>query len=729
MDQDIDDVFFLNGGEKSLDLEALSLQPLGCVTPILAIGAMEGALKIKRVEIENFRGIESISFNPDRDTNVIVGPNATGKTTILEAVRLAKSLLAPRYFQESQQILQQLGALAQNFEFLGQQQIDYSAIARDPSKQLRIMIDFNLSTEQLAGINANLQPISLRYLQGQVTRGDAQSAFQMTQFLSSQEGQSALNKASEETKTYFSKISTSGGLKLELLFDQNTKQFRGTDAFAQIAVIFLDQINNAQRTLISYFPADRAFPPGEVNIQIGSADAGNQVQSHLGQPAQKYHRLKQTIVHGIITNQINESWLAQEFQLILDSLIPGKRLAEIKINALGQLKVLIEDASSGKKFDIDSMSSGEKGVILTFLLIRHTLANGGIVLMDEPELHLNPAVCKKIIPFLIEYCVNHHSLQAFICTHSPEVLATAFERDDCNLYHLRSATDLTKVLRRDQGEMFEAMRRLGSSAADVLFSKGNIFVEGDHDVEILSEGFPEILAGYKVSELGGRGEVEKEIDNLQKAESKGDLRKLSLFIFDLDNQASKKSSTKLVRVAQWTRSCLENYLLDETILFDLTQEFASRKPESRGSFGVDLKALAIEQTTAIAVRETYDIMTPDNPGLRPREIADKSIADVAPILVDRLLTIAKQTTSIVRGDWIVRFNQAASTRRDALNAEWQSTWMSRADGKKLLIALYKKHQINLDPLSFKKRIIQRMKADKSEGWQLMDGILRKGLEP
>ena len=39
------------------------------------------------------------------------------------------------------------------------------------------------------------------------------------------------------------------------------------------------------------------------------------------------------------------------------------------------------------------MSNGEKGLILKFLLIERTVAVDGVTLLDEPELHLNPAVC------------------------------------------------------------------------------------------------------------------------------------------------------------------------------------------------------------------------------------------------------------------------------------------------------------------------------------------------
>jgi predicted ATP-dependent endonuclease of OLD family len=99
-------------------------------------------MKIQQVEIENFRGLESIRFEPDKLVNVIVGPNAIGKTTILEAVRLAKAILAPRYFQETQQALISLGAISPQFQFFGAaRQLDYTALARDPGKKLRIALE------------------------------------------------------------------------------------------------------------------------------------------------------------------------------------------------------------------------------------------------------------------------------------------------------------------------------------------------------------------------------------------------------------------------------------------------------------------------------------------------------------------------------------------------------------------------------------------------------------
>ena len=57
---------------------------------------------LKSIAIKNFRTIENLSISFDERANVIVGPNAIGKTTLLEAIRLAKAALAPRTVNETE---------------------------------------------------------------------------------------------------------------------------------------------------------------------------------------------------------------------------------------------------------------------------------------------------------------------------------------------------------------------------------------------------------------------------------------------------------------------------------------------------------------------------------------------------------------------------------------------------------------------------------------------------
>jgi hypothetical protein len=83
---------------------------------------------------------------------------------------------------------------------------------------------------------------------------------------------------------------------------------------------------------------------------------------------------------------------------------------------------------------------------------------------------------------------------------------------------LRSGRDLSPILPQDKAEVFEAVRRLGAQTSDVLFLRGCVYVEGRNDAELLDVGFPERVAGFKLSQLGGRQEVEKEIQALLKAQ-------------------------------------------------------------------------------------------------------------------------------------------------------------------------------------------------------------------
>jgi len=52
-------------------------------------------MRLAEARIRNFRGLKNIEFSTSSPVTVIVGPNAVGKTSIFEAIRLHKALLSP----------------------------------------------------------------------------------------------------------------------------------------------------------------------------------------------------------------------------------------------------------------------------------------------------------------------------------------------------------------------------------------------------------------------------------------------------------------------------------------------------------------------------------------------------------------------------------------------------------------------------------------------------------
>ena len=77
--------------------------------------------------------------------------------------------------------------------------------------------------------------------------------------------------------------------------------------------------------------------------------------------------------------------------------------------------------SSGDKFDINELSSGEKKLFLGTLAIKMLNPENSIILIDEPELSLHPKWQQKIVDVYRKIGKNN---QIIIATHSPHILGS-----------------------------------------------------------------------------------------------------------------------------------------------------------------------------------------------------------------------------------------------------------------------------------------------------------------
>ena len=680
---------------------------------------------ITNVRIRNFRGLEDIEFSPRAGINVLVGPNAVGKTSVLEAIRLTKALLAPRYRDETVQVLTSLGATTQHAMLFGAVQLDFGALAGVISSPLDVTLDIALSERDVGILNANIQGLVQALVRSRIGQERTATQLDLIQFMSSQEGRAQLQAAQKHILSYVEGVKTSKKITLGVNVQTNGQnlQINSKDTTAQLAFQTLEGACDPATALLVYFPADRALPSGEVNVQLGSADMQQQILSHLAQPAAKYGRLKQIIVNSHFLGKHGGEMIESRFNAIFGQLLPGKEFKGVQQKPTGNLSVLIKDVASGRLFDIDNMSSGEKGLILSFLLLQNGAARGGLALLDEPELHLNPAVCSRLIPFLHEQVVAPSDLQLFICTHSAEVLSSALHRDECSIFHLRTSKDVTPVDRRDKFELFEILRRLGLSSMDVVSWRGTIFVEGEEDIDLLSTGFADLLSAYQLKALGGRAEVEKEIQDLQQQEKKGDLQRLNVFIFDFDAKRTDLANTQLVRVLQWDRYCVENYLLDEGLLFDIVNRYAENKIPSKGELRNMLRNLAMEQLTTEVVRNAYAPLEPKDCGLRIKELSGQSIEQCAELLFDRIEDAKNAIAGLDRASWVASFVEQCKETERSLREEWETNWKKHCNAKQVFKALQARQKIKVALSQVKLDMIKEMKLAKSEDWRVMESLI------
>jgi hypothetical protein len=270
-------------------------------------------MHLKSLVVKNFRALEEIEVSFEGKVIVIVGPNAVGKTTILEAIRLTKALLAPRSQQESHQSLIALGAVIP----YDPQRLNYSAIARDTDAKIEIRCGYQLTTYEMDYLNEKIAQLAANLALRSVGQIFADQN-QRIAFLSSPMGKAALAQADKGLREAHESIRARGQIcNLNIMIDQSSGISDSGNPADGVFISFLEQRYPPNLAGFSYFPADRAMPSGEQPVQLGANDAVQQIESYVSQPQLKYMRLKNTMFSAQVTSDLERDELKKEFTRIL----------------------------------------------------------------------------------------------------------------------------------------------------------------------------------------------------------------------------------------------------------------------------------------------------------------------------------------------------------------------------------------------------------------------------
>jgi RecF/RecN/SMC N terminal domain. len=673
-------------------------------------------MHINKISVNNFRKIDYIEFRLKNSINSIVGPNGVGKSTILDAIRLVKAILLPTMNNEAQTTLQHMGIYSPH---LGS--VQFSNLANDKRKEVVINLEIELSQKEIENLENSLESFSMHRLRAQLPTANT-NTFDLIGYISSREGSEKIQSIQNETRNRIIELKTNPVCNVNLTI-KNNGQIIGENGIDQESVSFLMQIKRYNLTKFAFFPPDRTMPLGDTNIQLGQGDVNNQIQSFSANPQLKFQRLKTTLLNILMVNNNDIESVKKDFKLIFDELLPGKELFGIKLeNQTGRLSILIKEKDSGAVYDIDFLSSGEKGLLMTFYLLMKTMEKQGIILLDEPELHLNPAVCRNIIPFLKSKIYKEKQAQIILTTHSAEILSATKDDESLNLLHLIDDKTITKILKKDDSEAQEALKSLGIETSDILFNKGIIYLEGNTDEDYIPIIVGDLISGYSIKSLGGRGEIEKEIKTLQESDLKNELDGYHIFILDNDNKPYKGNSTQNVKVIQWDRYCFENYLLDPDILYTVIKEYECiNPPGNRGSLQQKIKELALNQVDFKAIREVLDSKIPQNISIKNSDLKGKTDEEV----VELFDTILEQTKKLFDefddSDWKNNLTKCISTKKSEYKELWSDEWKKKCDGKALIKAVHKEYGIKGNLTKLIKDILKEMRINPNEEFNSIRG--------
>jgi hypothetical protein len=166
-----------------------------------------------------------------------------------------------------------------------------------------------------------------------------------------------------------------------------------------------------------------------------------------------------------------------------------------------------------KLVDINSLSAGQKAIIhLVFEAYGRGELKGGVVVIDEPEIHLHYQFQHEYLR-IIEEINKEQSCQYILVTHS-ESLINSNTINKVRRFALSAdgySVIKSPIIEAGQKELIKILDNTRSTYA--FFSKKVVLVEGDSDrylfKAILQEQHPELMQEIAFLDIGGKGNYMK----------------------------------------------------------------------------------------------------------------------------------------------------------------------------------------------------------------------------
>jgi energy-coupling factor transporter ATP-binding protein EcfA2 len=560
-------------------------------------------VRIRSLIIENFRAVRLLELADLPDGVVVAGPNGCGKSSIFDAIRLLKSAYGQYHQNEYQWWFNEFQIDIQRIRQ------DAPRVLHDPSKPLRLSAEFEITTGEREYLRAHARDLYLAMnwaqLHGVVGR----------------KGQAAVvNPATRRAQGPIVEHQTTELMnELEKVIDApthiaelNMAPNQDPIALASPVLELMFSVYMPEHLgIVDYHGANRSYSReqvGGINLQIQDA-AQQQGQHALYNTQNKYNGVKTQMAQSYVRQMLakeagvrspDSTDLKDTLDELFSVFFPGKTFLGVHPTADGGLAFPVR-LENGREHDINELSSGEKEVLLGYLRLRNSAPHNSIILLDEPELHLNPRLIRGLPRFYQKHLGEAMDNQLWLITHSDSLLREAVEEPAYAVYHMQAAYATPEGANQvvpvsASAEVERTIIDLVGDLATYSPRSKVVLLEGensDFDESLISELFPEFSERVNLISIGNKRRVGAVHELLEKVADEGRLDTRFYSIVDRDF-----GGTPLVEADRrfaWDVYHIENYLLDPRFIREAMRGLQlGEEPPSEHELEFQLRACAAE---------------------------------------------------------------------------------------------------------------------------------------
>lgn len=530
-------------------------------------------MKFHSLTIRNLRAIRLFEVHDLGDFIVVAGQNGSGKSCVFDAMRLLKSVYGGYSANEYHQWF---GEFAINL----QDTTSLQKLFRHADKPIDISAKISFAGSEIDFIAQNAerlaQPLAWQLITGQPV--DYWSFSRMAVATQLRQNREALatataRLAADVREALKEKVHT---LSLEIL---PSGEMRTTDCKPAEAVFQAYQPEDLG--IIEYHSASRTYARqqvGQINLDTRAFE-DQQRQHRLYNWQNKYQHIKTELASSYLRrmiavqagqpidpgNDLNET-LKELFQ----TFFPDKKYEGVTPQPRGGLEFPVR-LSSGETHDIDDLSSGEKEILYGYLKLKNSTPRHSVILLDEPELHMNPGLLQGFTDFYHRHLGVAQGNQLWLVTHSDTLLRQAVGNSNYRVYQMVPATALAdgknqavEILADDDVERV-TIELVGDLASyrphgKIVILEGRS--ENGFDVNVVRRLFPDFARRVNLVSGGNKTRVRDLYSALKEAAAQAGIKNRFFAIVDKDSSEYLHSENYGASEFMWDVYHLENYLLD-----------------------------------------------------------------------------------------------------------------------------------------------------------------------